>query len=105
MELNACRHAVSEKMRKEQAGLAPHLHFEVGDVRTLGLPDQATHLYMCSTCFSQDLCDSIVRLAPPSLQCILTLKTINIDGWTLRAQHHVKFSWSDHSTVYYYVRS
>lgn len=105
IELNACRHAVAEKMRREQAGRAPHLHFRAGDVRHLGLPDQATHLYMCSTCFSPELCRDIVRLAPPALQCILTLKTIDADGWTRRAQHPVKFSWNDHATVHYYTRS
>ena len=104
IELHEGRYAVAEKMRKEQAEEGvKNVQFKCGDVRTVGLPEQTTHLYMCSTCFSTKLHNDIVELAPNSVKCIITLKEFNVKGWVLRLKHSIKFSWST-TSVYYYVR-
>ena len=105
LEINPCRYDKADKMRREVDPRVPHLRFMAGDVRTVGLPPDTTHLYMCSTCFSKELCHDIVRVAPPSLRCFISLKELQIPGWVLHGSHTVECTWSKTSQAHYYVRS
>ena len=105
VEISPCRFEKAESMLREVGPRAPHLRFHMGDVRTVGLPADTTHLFMCSTCFSKELCHDIVRAAPPSLQCFISLKALQIPGWVHHGSHTVECTWSKTSQARYYVRS
>ena len=103
LEIHKDRHDLAAKMQREQAALVPHLEFTCADVRTTGIPSDATHIFMCSTCFSAELCRAVVDKAPASAVCLVSLTPLDTDAWTLQATHSLKCTWST-SKAHYYVR-
>lgn len=102
IELQECRHKIACKKQSQHRARAPHLDFQQGDVRKLGVPSGTTHMYLASTCFGDELCRDIVALAPAGCRCIVSLRPLDSPGWKLHSEHPVQCTWAT-STAHYYV--
>lgn len=105
VEIDPCRHREAEQLRQQHQALAPQLQLVEGDATQVELRSDMTHLYMCSTCFGEQLCRTILERCPDATRCCVSLRKLDeTPGWTLDRTHPVRCTWAT-STACYYVRS
>ncbi len=98
--------SIKRTMKEQQLFKPGHLlFFKQENIKNTNLSD-ATHVFMCSTCFSNKLMkaltDNIIRHAQPNTT-IITLKRLpQDDRFTLETTMSIPMTWSKNTTVYIY---
>jgi len=114
VEVNRCRHEIAQHRQRAVRDVLPsNLSYVEADVRRVGLQN-ATTVYMHSTCFSPRLVQEVVQLvkqAGPRVRCILDSGRIDVQPalaeWGVPV-HAVmtRLTWAPTAgtPLYYYVR-
>jgi hypothetical protein len=92
-------------LKKSHPDVAERISFTLGDIVTENI-DNATVVFMCSTCFSDEL---MVKLAKklknlPKLEVVATLKKLPEDsGFELVGSDTYEMTWSAETSIYFYA--
>jgi precorrin-6B methylase 2 len=110
VELSTTRHEQALKIQEElkKRKLLPYrkiLEFKNEDIAKTNL-DDATIIFMCSTCFSDELMRNIIDNAAKSKKKlrIITLRVINDDRFKLEKTYSLPMTWSSSTPVYRYIK-